>query len=258
MKRLLVGSAALLVALSTSAFSTSTLAADMTPVFKTVPTAAPFDWSGVYGGVNAGYSWGRVPYDATSAGAPISSGTLTPGSFVGGGQFGYNYQMGSVVLGLEADIAWRQGRDTSIWFLPNGLDTMSFRSEQSWVGTLRPRAGIAIDNWLVYATGGLAYGSFKHDFTESRPTVAGASRTAADSDVRAGWTVGAGVEYAPSKRWSLGLEYLYADYGKANLNQPPQALGGVAFSSSTSAFHDQSHLLRGKLNYHFDWGNPGR
>jgi outer membrane immunogenic protein len=239
-----------------AALSTSALAADMTPVFKALPNPAPYDWSGAYGGFNGGYSWGRVPYDAASAGTPITSGTLTPGSFVGGGQFGYNYQRGAVVLGLETDFAWRRGTESSILFLPNALDTMSFRSEQGWIGTLRPRAGVALDNWLLYATGGLAYGSFKHDYTESRPSVAGASRTASETETKAGWTVGGGVEYAANKRWSLGLEYLYADFGKSTLSQPSQTLGGVAFSSSTGTFHDQSHLLRGKLNYRFDWGLP--
>jgi outer membrane immunogenic protein len=249
MKRLSIGGAVLLTALSTSAF-----AADMTPVFKAPPAQTPYNWSGAYGGFNAGGSWGNVPFDSTTGTTPFASGTLTPNSFVGGGQVGYNVQMGSTVLGIEADIAWRHGTERSVLFAPNGLDTLNLGTEQGWIGTLRPRAGVAMDNWLVYATGGLAYGSIKDNVIEARPSVAGASRTATDSDTRAGWTVGGGVEFAPTRqRWSLGLEYLYADYGKSTVNQPAQTLGGVAFAPSSSTFHDQSHLLRGKLNYRFDW-----
>src|SRR5215216_3833625 len=100
MKRLLVGCAAAVVA-----FSTPALAADVAPGFKAPPAPpAAYNWSGLYGGLNAGYSGGHVPYDATTFGAP-SSGTLNPDGFIGGGQIGYNFQAGSFVFGVESDIA---------------------------------------------------------------------------------------------------------------------------------------------------------
>jgi outer membrane immunogenic protein len=86
--------------------------------------------------------------------------------------------------------------------------------------------------------------------------VAGASRTVSDSDTRAGWTAGAGVEYGSSDRWSLGLEYLYSDLGKSTLNQPSQVISGVAFPASTATAEDHSHLVRAKLNVKFGWDGP--
>jgi outer membrane immunogenic protein len=74
--------------------------------------------------------------------------------------------------------------------------------------------------------------------------------------VRTGWTAGAGIEYAPSERWSLGLEYLYTDLGKSTLTQPSQTVGGVTFPGSSATFNDQSHLVRAKLNVKFGWDGP--
>ena len=250
MKRLLVGCAALAV-VSTSAFG-----ADVSPVFKAPPPGAvPYAWTGLYGGVNAGYSWGRVPYSKTESGVPVTSGTLNPDSAIGGAQFGYNFQAGSIVFGVEGDIAWRNGSDSAIFAAPGGITTTT-RDRQNWVGTLRPRVGVAADNWLFYGTGGLAYGSVKHDFTETQPAVVGATRTAADSATQAGWTAGGGIEYAGGKSWSLGLEYLYQDLGKSTLTQPGQTLSGVAFAPAATTFEDRSHLLRAKLNVKFGWDGP--
>jgi outer membrane immunogenic protein len=252
MTRLLVGCAALLAAVSSSAF-----AADVAPVYKAPPLPSPaYNWSGFYAGLNAGYSWGQTPASDTVAGTALTGGTLRPDSFIGGAQVGYNIQTGSFVFGVESDIAWRNATATGNALAPNGLDTTSFRDEQGFVGTLRPRAGIAADNWLFYGTGGLAYGWLKHSYTEARPSVAGATRVATDSDTRAGWTAGGGVEFAPSNRWSLGLEYLYQDLGKSTLSQPGQVLGGVAFAPSTATFEDRSHLVRAKLNVKFGWDGP--
>ena len=94
MKRLL-GGAALAAVLSSSA-----MAMDLAPVFQTLPpptAPAPYDWSGFYGGANAGHAWGATaPYDASAA-----SSTASPNAF-GSIQLGYNYQAGPVVLGARS------------------------------------------------------------------------------------------------------------------------------------------------------------
>ena len=89
--------------------STTAIAADMTPVFKTLPNdSAARDWAGVYGRMSTSQSWNGITNDGTLHGAPFTS-TLTPGNFIGGGQFGYNMQMGPLVFGIESDINWRRG-----------------------------------------------------------------------------------------------------------------------------------------------------
>jgi outer membrane immunogenic protein len=96
----------------------------------------------------------------------------------------------------------------------------------------------------------VAVGGFKHAYTETRPGVA--TRAAADSDTKAGWAAGAGVEYAFAPQWSLGVEYLFMDFGGTTLAQPPVS----TLPSSTATFDDKSHLLRAKLNYKFNWNTP--
>ena len=243
MKRISVGSVALLAVLSTTA-----IAADMTPVFKTLPSdEATRDWAGVYGRMTTGQPWNGVTNDGTLHGAPFANPSRTPDNFTGGGQFGYNTQMGPLVFGIETDIAWRHGVESTVYFAPSALDTLSLRPEQGWVGTLRPRVGVTVDNWLLYGTGGVAYGSVKRNATETGPV-----RPGSENEIKTGWTVGAGVEFAGGPRWSLGLEYLYADFGKASANQTPQ--GNLPSPGST--IQDQFHLLRGKFNYNFDWNTP--
>jgi len=78
------------------------------------------------------------------------------------------------------------------------------------LGTVRARGGYAIDNSLIYATGGLAVAQIKaYD--------AGFTNVAAQSGsaVRLGWTVGAGVEQKLDAHWSVKAEYLYTSFARA-------------------------------------------
>jgi outer membrane immunogenic protein len=221
---------------------------------KAPPMVAPVpvqNWTGLYVGGNAGYSWGRTEVDYTFGGLPTAGTTLDPNSFIGGGQIGYNWQLGSMVLGLEGDLAWRHGTDAATFTSGNIFgDFATFNTQQNWVGTVRPRVGFAANNWLIYGTGGVAFGGFKHAYSETRPGVV--ARAAADSDTKAGWTAGAGVEYAFTQQWSLGVEYLYMDFGTDTLAQaatPP-------LPASTATFDDKSHVVRAKVNYKFNWTTP--
>jgi outer membrane immunogenic protein len=237
------------------------LAADIptkAPYYKAPVVAPVFDWTGFYIGLNAGYSWGNVDIAASDAfvnvlpppyALPPVATTLHPASFIGGAQAGYNWQTGNWVLGLEIDIAWRNGKSDFTFAFPNGLDFASFHVEQNWVGTVRPRLGIAANNWLFYVTGGLAYGELEHSYMETRPTVASANRMASENVTRAGWTAGGGVAVAFNPQLSLGVEYLYMDFGSSTLSFPAQVLGGVPFAADTATFRDISHVVRAKLNW---------
>ena len=222
MKALLLGAVAL------AALASPALAIELTQGVETTPPAveaAPYNWSGVYGRLSA-----PSPYD------PSTFTATAPDSFLGGPQVGYNYQMGSLVFGVEAD-ARRRNADLATFFGTNSADALNLSKEQGWIGTLRPRAGLAADNWLFYGTGGLAYNAV----SDPRLSAVGTTRT--------GWTVGGGIEYATGKQWSLGLEYLYADYGKSAQTQT------AATSFSALQGEDRSQVVRGKLNYRFGWGS---
>jgi outer membrane immunogenic protein len=221
MKALLLASVAL------AAWVSPTFAVELTQGAEAPPPppaeVATYNWNGVYGRLKA-----PSPYDASTFGAS------TPDSFLTGTQFGYNYQMGSLVFGVEADTR-RRNADFATYFGARAPDAANLSKEQGWIGTLRPRAGLAADNWLVYGTGGLAYNAVND------PLLSAVNTT------RTGWTVGGGIEYATGKQWSLGLEYLYADYGKSTQGQT------ASFTALQG--EDRSQVVRGKLNYRFGWGS---
>lgn len=215
------------------------LSADLPSRSAMPPTAAPpaFTWTGFYVGANAGYSWNesRTRYGYSLANtadfAEFSAAALVPqqlgrdsDGFVGGGQLGYNYQIGQFVLGVEADLAHLDARQRTSYTTTVsdafGTATVSTgtRSNLDWLGTVRGRAGVAFDRILVFATGGLSYGR-----TTDQTTITssgfdddggfGGSWSGRQNGTRAGWTVGGGVEYALTQNVTLKAEYLYYDLG---------------------------------------------
>src|SRR5262245_13610125 len=133
-----------------------------------------YSWTGFYVGINGGYGFAGHDQTVTDTesvnGVPTTSGnfgSLNIAGGFGGAQIGYNAQLGRWVLGIEADI---QGGDISDKshgvvnnFLPGGLNaTVDTKNHVGWFGTLRPRIGYTWDRTLVYATGGVAFGSIRH------------------------------------------------------------------------------------------------
>lgn len=191
------------------------------------PVYAPvsnYNWTGVYGGLNAGYGWGSF-----QRGAGPLIGNTSGGIF--GAQLGYNYQMGNFVIGAEGDLNWsgeKGGR--------NFVGPISTRGSLDWFGTLRGRVGFAADRVLVYGTGGYAFGKVKASINDTVLPVA-----FADSSVRHGYALGAGIEYAFTKSISVKAEYLYANLGSKTLFAAPYL--------TTSGY--STSIIRAGVNYHF-------
>jgi outer membrane immunogenic protein len=227
--------------------------------------AAAYNWTGFYAGLNAGYSWGQTDIDYVTPFANVGI-RHNPNSFIGGGQIGYNWQTGTFVFGLEADIAYRHRNRTSTFLFgstptagsPFGSvagDNTVFNTEQNWLGTVRGRAGFAASNWLIYGTGGLAYGHVEHGLIETLVAPnQNRFRTASESRIAVGWTAGAGIEYGFGN-WSIGAEYLYVDLGRSTINQAA-ITNLVVFPADTTSFRDTSHIARAKLNYRFGGSGP--
>src|ERR1039457_79962 len=74
------------------------------PSYYKAPSELPFSWTGFYAGINAGYAWGQSSWSDPTVGA--DSGNFNTSGGVVGGQLGYNWQMGPVVLGIETDGDW--------------------------------------------------------------------------------------------------------------------------------------------------------
>ena len=166
-----------------------------------------YSWMGPYLGLNAGYQWGNITGNPTH-----------PHGFAGGIQGGYNWQSGQFVYGGETDLQLSGADDT---FAP-------WKFANPWFGTLRGRAGVAMNNILVYGTGGLAYGDVRGE-------------TAALSEIHThfGWTAGIGLEVGFTPNWSAKAEYLYVD-----MNNRSYTVTGTQNSL-------ESNLLRFGVNYRF-------
>ena len=237
-----------------ASLATPALAADL-PV-KAPPAlvvAAPL-WTGFYAGLNLGYSWGKAESNTTLNGAPIFSDSLNVNGVIGGGQIGYNWQTGNVVLGLEADIqgSGQKGDKTSSFsFVVPGvgtiLETAAYEAKLTYLGTVRGRLGYAFDSWLLYVTGGWAYGHETLNGSANVGVLNGPSATAAFnySTNRSGWTIGGGVEMALNRNWSWKAEYLYVDLGDWNIT----AASALGTSVQTVKFTD--NIFRLGVNYRF-------
>jgi outer membrane immunogenic protein len=222
--------------------SGAAFAADM-PV-KAPPAPTSYNWYGFYVGGTAGYAWGSDPTDLTygselPAGLPATEAG-NPRGFLGGLEYGTNYQFGRWVLGTESDYSF--ANITSSQTTTTGGFTNVGSEKLSTFSTSRGRAGYTIrDDLLLFGTAGLADGSVK-------TSVASPDFLGSTSKTLWGWTAGAGIEYARGP-WSAKLEYLHYDLGNLDLTLTDPA---GAFLASTSTRY-AGDIVRAGVNYHFTW-----
>jgi outer membrane immunogenic protein len=257
------------------------------PIYKAPPPViAAYNWTGFYVGGNVGYSWGNWDpssnfpvLDGTTTFFPPNSGFVDHwdcasfGPFcssranvhgaVGGIQGGYNRQFDRWVLGVEGDIqVTGQSRTENGSIIYTGVATptcdstagsnpcrvnVSNQWKLPWFGTLRGRVGFTSDRWLIYATGGLAVGEARSNFTFTENQFVNVALTVQDSVVKAGWTVGAGVEAMLGNNWSVKAEYLYIDLGSHTVTAiNPTGFGPSTFVQSYS-IHDNIVRLGANL-----------
>jgi outer membrane immunogenic protein len=223
-------------------FSAPAIAADL-PAEPEVPVVLPFSWTGFYVGAHAGYSWGDEDDDLDDSFGrrrpPSPPGPPSPPSpphppcdhkdrcgghhvtdgadsfdvsgFIGGVHAGYNYQFGTFVVGIEGDVDF-SGADGDNDFRAEGdVTTVGDLSlDVNWQASLRARAGVAVDRFLIYGTGGIAFADADLDF---EGTVDDVSFDASDGQSFVGWTIGLGAEYAFTDNLLGRVEVRYTDFG---------------------------------------------
>lgn len=227
MKKYLLSGVAALGILAAGAASAADLPSRKGPV--AAPYYPPvFTWTGFYVGANAGYAFGQV--DSTNFG--VLNDFDDPDGFMGGGQIGYNYQIGQWVIGAEADFQGADLKASSFDFLTGSRAS----NELNWFGTVRARVGYAFDRFLPYVTGGFAYGNVKNK-------IATPLGTFSDDNTQWGWTVGAGLEYAFTNNLTAKVEYLYTELDKETITVP--------FGTFTGDVKTKFSVVRAGLNYKF-------
>ena len=206
-------------------------AADIRMPVKAYPPAVVFhNWTGFYVGAHGGYGWAEFSDDPSGPGSSASAK-----GWLGGGQLGFNYQMGSLVLGLEGDysvanLKFRQDL--------GGGDFGQIKVNQ--MATLAGRIGYAFDRTLVYGKVGGAWTREKYDFLIAPDTATGSAN-------RVGWLLGAGVEYAFWSNWSAKVEYNYMNMGTKTVTL---ATTGALAAAPANVSLD-AHAVKVGVNYRF-------
>lgn len=224
-------------------------------------------WTGWYAGGQAAVGWQRRDVGVTSQDPavfgelPFSVGLDTKGA-IGGGQIGYNCQMGARwVSSIEADFSSSavkgDGTANSVFtnfgvLLPGAYQ--SVHQQMKWFGTVLGRLGyLASNDLMLYGTAGLAYGklthSALHDYTGTGAPFS--VFTGLTSQVKAGWVIGGGGELHLTGNWSAKIEYSIFNLGRDTVTQrrvlavpgDPQML----FSS----FGSEGQMVRLGINYKF-------
>jgi outer membrane immunogenic protein len=189
-------------------------------------------WTNVYVGLNAGAAFGDFSGNAKYGPFTVESPSLSGSGFAGGGQVGAQIQYLHTVLGIEADFQG-SAQDHSDTFNVVGVP-VTVSEKMPWFSTIRGRVGWALDNVLLYGTGGMAIVDGKIS-----GTALGVTLSKENSNI--GWTAGGGVEWAFAPHWTAKAEYLYIDSGNIELFN----IGGVELNGRI-----QDNFVRGGINYY--------
>jgi outer membrane immunogenic protein len=210
------------------------------------PPPPPYNWGGFYLGINGGYGWASAAGTTSITSGPLA-GFSSPGSSstnggVAGGQIGYNFQQGQLVLGIEADGQWSgqdQTDNTSCGAACNVAETYGV----TWFSTARLRLGFAADRVLLYGTGGLAIlsASDKYTITDAGVSV----NLLSFSNTAVGFTAGAGVEVGMTPNISARVEYLFMEAPNYSASSTIPIVGGTITETGTI----KDSVVRAGLNF---------
>ena len=215
-------------------------------VYKSPPARYAFDWTGIYFGADGGFGWTLPTGTLLDAmGAPLTPYSYRVNGPVAGLFVGGNYQMNKIVLGVEGDWQWSNltGNNQilaplgAVGVFPGGPFTISTTVKD--YAAVRGRVGFALDQFLVFGTGGWAWGNplTSYALTNAAPFFNnGGSST--------GWTAGLGVDYAFTESFFGRIEYRYTSLATAGFVS-------AATNSAVASDHLPMSDLRAGIAYKF-------
>jgi outer membrane immunogenic protein len=226
-------------------------AADLPVKAPVAQPIAPPSWTGFYIGAHGGWAWSEQnDWSIGSTGEGLmGQGKLSGG--LAGGQFGYNWQMGSLVFGLQGDGSWANihgnatnnsigNPDGRCW--SGGDQTANCSTNIKGMGNLTARIGfLPLPNTLFYGKFGVNWSALDFgvnnviDRTGGTCGPIGTFRGgySTNSETRTGLTAGIGVEQRFYDNWSVFGEYNVIDNGATTNNK---FTGGTGASGCTPDF----------------------
>jgi len=176
-----------------------------------------FTWTGCYLGGSGAAGWGRKqfpdPTEIVTGTAAVPLVTISPNGWLVGAQAGCDEQFsGNAVIGIEGAFSGGSIKGTSTVAIPFGDpgDSALVSTRLNALASVTGRLGYAVDRTLLYAKGGVAWASEQHS---AIGVFQGTQFDLEVPETRFGWTVGAGLQWAFSDYWSIGLEYDYYGFG---------------------------------------------
>lgn len=140
---------------------------------------------------------------------------------IGGIYAGYNYQFESnVVIGVVGDFIigdMKSEQDSTFKSEVSDINT-NFSVSKKYNANALLKAGYAFDNILLYVSAGVSYAKFdigKSDTFKVDDAVKSIQNFY--NDGKAGYVVGAGIDYALTDNVITKFEYRHSDYGKVDI-----------------------------------------
>ena len=251
MKTLLLAAAGL-----TAVAIAPALAADLparAPAYTKAPAIVEpiYNWSGFYGGLNAGGASSRncwsinnaigVTVPSTAEGCHNATGALA------GGQIGYRWQMTNWVFGLEAQGDWADLKGSNVSQLTAPFAVFNNNSKIDAIGLFTGQVGYAWNNVLWYGKGGAAVTHDKYNGDILGTTFDTASET------RWGGAIGTGIEIGFAQGWSVAVEYDHLFMGNRNNSF---ALAGVPAGGLSRIDNIRQDVDMGTVRVNYTFGGP--
>jgi outer membrane immunogenic protein len=250
-----------MIALATAANASDVYSGGLkdTPI---VAAGAPvMSWTGFYVGGNVGVSWESLNSSFTNSWSDEdAANSLTLGhtnanyGFAGGAQLGYNYQVASFLLGVEADFGYAGADNTyNILTVTHGTDQIAVGTKlgAGFLTDVDGRLGFVSGPALFYIKGGWSYfdGSVGTSGISAAASTLGCSSCGIADDSKSGLSgvnIGGGIEYLMNPSWSIKAEYLHHDFGSVTLY--PVATDHTVYIHNDLAMD----TVTVGLNYHFN------
>lgn len=197
------------------------------------PYASPLaNWQGLY--LDAYFQYGADITNTsvfTPGGGDVIDLSGVPHGPGFGGALGYNFDTGTFVWGVRADISWLNLASGSGNLTIGGVNQMSASAATNYLGNADILFGVPCSSdrkLLCYAVGGFAFGGVKASLTE-------ANFASAVSTSSVGWNVGAGLRYQLTPNLHAFIEGDYYDLGDKQVSLVDSA--GTPFLTNSAKYH---------------------
>jgi len=234
-------------------------------------------WDGFYLGASLGGENTNVCNRSVLTGVNIDPAASTftrcsSGGLVGGLQFGENFQIERLVLGIGLDVVFAQAKDdnSTLDFAgtepPPGIYTLSGKLSPKDFAIIGGRIGYGGNLIFPYLRAGAVVTSSQSStlaYTPTGTTTPSASFGGGKNFNSSGWAAGAGAEIGLNGAWSISAEYLHMSLGNSSNSTTTcagatgacSAFAGVSLENTHNAF--TANIIRIGINYWFNyWDKP--